>query len=180
MDGKHNRFEVLNSLNKLLQHKETAQKTELLKLFTSYIYMSNPDYKYNETYLTDMIPAFWLNIEKYTRKVSFRENLIGMLKKIEIKDEYKCKLSIQIDETWELEFNSLAEKLERKWYSKITENPKINAVDREKIYVKCQFNDQNMVFTDYMESENSNTLLDFTSNSVEAFLKRLEDNLKNG
>ncbi len=177
----HNRFEVLNSLTQLSKHKETVQNTELLELFANYIYMTNPDYKYNETYLKDMIPTFWRNIEKYTGKVDFREKLINMLEKIKIKDEYKCQLSIQIDKMWELEFNSLAEKLDKKWDRKIAENPKLNAVNRENIYINCQFNNgQNMVFTDYMESKNRNELLDFVSNSVESFLKRLEDQLKNG
>lgn len=174
---KLNKFDVFNNLSKLSKHKETAQKTELLELFASYVHMINPDYKYNETYLKDMIPSFWNNVGKYTNRVSFREKLINELEKVEINDDYMCQLSIQIDETWEIEFNSLSEK---KWKRKILETPNLNAIDREKIYIKCKFsNSQNIVSTDYMDSKNSDKLVRFVISSVESFVQRL-GKVKNG
>lgn len=180
MSDKLRKFDIFNNPSRLSNHQETAQNTELLELFASYVYMTNPDYKYNETYLRDMIPTFWNNVEKYTNKVGFRENLIDMLEKVEINDEYKCQLCIHIDEMWEIEFNSLFEKSEKKWKRKISETPNLKTVDREKIYVKCQFsNGQNIVFTDYMESNNSDKLERFVKKSVESFLIRLGE-MKNG
>jgi hypothetical protein len=177
MSDKLNKFDIFNNLAKLSKHMETAQKTELLELFASYVYLTNPDYKYNETYLRDMIPAFWNNIEKYTDKVCFREKLIDELEKVEISDEYKCQLCIQIDETWGIEFNSLSEK---KWKREILKTPNLNAVDREKIYVKCQFsNGQNTFYTDYKESKDTNELIQFVISSVKSFVQRL-GKVKNG
>lgn len=181
MSEKNNNLKVLNSLPMLLKHKETALKTELLELFASYIYLTNPDYKYNETYLKDMIPMFWNNIEKYISKVSFRDNLINMLEKIVIKDACKCQLKIQIDELWEIEFDSLSEKCERKWENKISEIPKLNAVDRENIYVKYHYKDgQNMVLNDYLESNDRSKLLNFTKSSIDSYLERLGGEVNNG
>jgi len=69
MEDRDYRLKCLNELSELSKHKKTPQMTELLDLFATYVYMTNPDYKYNETYLKDMIPRFWSNVDKYNSKV---------------------------------------------------------------------------------------------------------------
>lgn len=170
------RLENLNNLSKLKKHKETAQKTELLDLFATYVHMTNPDYKYNETYLKDMIPEFWSNVDKYNAKVEFREKMLNEIQKCLISESVKCHLCIQIDETWELRFDNISEGSTSEWKRTVSEMPKLNSVDVKKTYVNCQFsNGMGVVFSDYLISEDKDKLRKFASDSVKSFVDRLEE-----
>lgn len=179
MSKKLNNLHVLNSQSKLAKHKETAQKTELLELFSTYVYLANPDYKYNETYLKDMISGFWENIEKYSVIVSFRNELVSVLKKIEIKSSFKCKLTITIDELWELHYDNISEKGESKWVNLVSENPRLNLIDSEYVYVKYNFDGENHKFTHYLEMKDHNEIKSLTKKYIESFLMRLGGEISN-
>ncbi len=176
MKDKEVRYKTINSPYKLSKHKKTDQKTELLNLFATYIYMTNPDYKYNETYLKDKISVFWEQIEIYKYKVEFRDEILKKIKNIAILDSIKCKLSIQIDEVWELQYDSVSKDNNTGWIESICENPNLKSVDRKKWYIKCHFVDNHgIIFSDYLVSNDKNELLNFTSESVSAFVSRMEE-----
>ena len=147
----------------------------MLDLFATYVYMTNPDYKYNETYLKDMIPGFWSNVDKYNSKVEFREKMLKEIQKCQISESVNCQLCIQIDETWELRFDNISEGSAGEWKRTISEMPKLNSVDTQKTYVKCQFNNgHGSVFSDYLVSEDKEKLKKFATDSVKSFVERLE------
>lgn len=176
MEDRDYRLKCLNELSELSKHKKTPQGTELLDLFATYVYMTNPDYKYNETYLKDMIPGFWSNVDKYNSKVEFREKILKEIQKCQISESLNCQLCIQIDETWELRFDNISEGSTGEWKKTISEMPKLNSVDTKKTYVKCQFsNGQGIVFSDYLVSEDKEILKKFATDSVKSFIDRLED-----
>lgn len=176
MGDKEYRLECLNKLSELSKHKKTPNKEGLLDLFATYIYLINPDYKYNETYLKDMIPGFWSNVEKFNSKVEFRESMLIEIHKSQIPESVNCQLCIQIDETWELIFDNILEGSIGEWKRTISELPKLNTVDTKKTYVKCQFNNgQGSVFSDYLVSEDKEKLKKFAIDSIKSFINRPED-----
>jgi hypothetical protein len=118
LGDKEYRFECINKITKLKKYNETSNNKQLLDLFATYVYWTNPDYKYNETYLKDMIPEFWINVEKYILKIEFREEMLIEIKSIQIPKELRCQLSIQIDDTWELIFDNLHEGSKDGWIRK--------------------------------------------------------------
>ncbi len=175
MGDKDYRLKCLNKLTELSKHKKTPQKTELLDLFATYVYMTNPDYKYNETYLKDMIPGFWRNVDKYNSKVEFREKILEEIQKCKIAENVEWWLNIQIDETWELRFDNVSKGSTGKWKRMISETPKLNSIDTKKTYVKCQFsNGQGSAFSDYLTSEDNEKLKKFAIDAVKSFVDRLE------
>lgn len=176
MGDKEYRLKCINELKELSKHKKTPQKEGLLELFATYIYLTNPDYKYNETYLKDMIPEFWLNVEKYNLKVELREKLLKAVQKVHIPNSTKCQLNIQIDDTWELSFDNTSENSTGEWIRTISEMPKLNSADNTKTYIKCQFNNcQGSVFSDYLISDDNLKLIRFATDLVRSFIDRLGD-----
>lgn len=176
MGDKEYRLKCLNKLSELSKHKKTSQKEGLLELFATYVYLTNPDYKYNETYLKDMIPEFWVNVEKYNLKVELREKLLKAVQKVYIPNSVKCQLCIKIDDTWELRFDNTSEESTVEWIRTISEMPKLNSVDSNKTYVKCQFNNgQGSIFSDYLVSDDNVKLIKFVTDSVKSFIDRLGD-----
>lgn len=176
MGDKEYRLKCLNKLSELSKYKKTPQKEGLLELFATYIYLTNPDYKYNETYLKDMIPEFWVNVEKYNLKVEFREKLLKAVQKVHIPKSAKCQLTIQIDDTWELRLDNTYEDSTDEWIRTISEIPKLNSVDNNKTYIKCQFNNgQGNVFSDYLVSDDNVKLIKFATDSIKSFIGRLGD-----
>ncbi len=175
MGDKEYRLKCLNDLSELSKHKKGSQKEGLLDLFATYVYYTNPDYKYNETYLKDMIPVFWDNVEKYSLKVEFREKMLKEIPKIKILQGVELHLSIQIDDTWELKFDKPSEASTGEWIRRICEIPRLNAVDTNKTYVKCQFNNgQGCVLSNYLVSEDNLKLIKFATDSIKSFIARLE------
>ena len=167
MGNKNYRLESFNDFAKLSTHKETPQQTELLNLFATYVYMTNPDYKYNETYFKDMISMFWSNLEKYKKKLEFREKLRDKINNYLVSNTEKCQLNIQIDETWELKYDNFSDINKGKWQRAICEIPIFNFAGKEKIYLKCRFsNDQGFVFSDYLVSKDEEKLIKFASISL--------------
>ena len=176
MGDKEYRLKCLNKLSELSKCRRTPQNEGLLELFATYVYLTNPDYKYNETYLKDMIPDFWINVEKYNLKVEFREKLLMTVQKVHIPNSAKCKLNIQIDDTWEISFNNAYEDRPGEWIRTISEMPKLNSVDNKKTYIKCQFNNgKGSVFSDYLISEDNLKLIKFATDSIRSFIERLGD-----
>lgn len=176
MGDKDYRLKCLNKLSELSKHKKTPQKEGLLELFATYIYLTNPDYKYNETYLKDMIPEFWTNVEKYNLKVDFRDKILNEVQKIHIPNGVKCQFTLQIDDTWELRFDNTYEDSTGEWIRTISEIPKLNSVDNNKTYIKCQFNNgQGNVFSDYLVSDDNVKLIKFATDSIKSFIDRLGD-----
>lgn len=176
MGDKEYRLKCINEIKNLRKHKKTSQKEELLELFTTYVYLTNPDYKYNETYLKDMIHKFFIDIEKYNLKVNFRDEILDKVQKINIPNNVRCQIIIQIDDTWEVKFNNIYEDTNDKWIRTITEIPKLNFVDNNKTYVKCQFNNkQGSVFSDCLVSDDNVKLINFVIEYIKVFIDRLED-----
>lgn len=176
MGDKDYRLKCINKLSELSKHKKTPQKEVLLDLFATYVYLTNPDYKYNETYLKDMIPEFWINVEKYNLKVGFRDRMLKEVQKIHIPIGKKCQLCIQIDDTWELRLDNTSEESTGEWIRTISEMPKLNSVDTIKTYVKFQFNNsQGNVFSDYLVSDDNVKLIKFATDSIKYFIDRLGD-----
>lgn len=176
MGDKEYRLKGLNKLSELSKHKKTPQKEGLLELFATYVYLTNPDYKYNETYLKDMIPEFWVNVEKYNLKVELREKLLKAVQKVHIPNSAKCQFNIRMDDTWELSFDNTYEDSTGEWIRTISEMPKLNSVDNKKTYIKCQFNNgQGSVFSDYLISDDNLKLIKFATDSVISFIDRLGD-----
>ncbi|MGE0088543.1 MAG: hypothetical protein AB7S50_03605 [Bacteroidales bacterium] len=86
-----------NSLEKILNILKNgySDNKDLLYLFSTYI-ASNPDFKYNATYLTDSIDRFFLDCEIYeTKKLIFEEVIKYLnsvnLSKFEIEIEFDSK-----------------------------------------------------------------------------------------
>ncbi|SHJ08837.1 hypothetical protein SAMN02745751_01737 [Dethiosulfatibacter aminovorans DSM 17477] len=176
MGDKEYRLKCLNRLSELSKHRKTSQKEGLLDLFVTYVYLTNPDYKYNETYLKDMIPKFWINVEKYNLKVELREKMLKEIQKKQIPEGTKCQLCIQVDDTWELRFDNTAEGSIGKWIRTMSEIPRLNSVDNKKTYIKCQFNNgQGSVFSDYLVSDDNVKLIKFAADSVKSYIDRLGD-----
>lgn len=174
MGDKEYRLKCINGLKALSKHKKTTQKQELLELFATYVYWTNPDYKYNETYLKDMIPEFWTNVEKYNLKVDFRDKMLNEVQKINILNGVKCQFTIQIDDTWELRFDNTYEDSTGEWIRTISEIPKLNSVENKKTYIKCQFNNgSENVFSDYLVSDDKVKLIKFVTDSIKSFIDRL-------
>lgn len=156
-------FKEINELN----YKEN---NNLLELFSSYVYLKNPDYKYNESYLLDIIPEFWENIKLYSTKVSFKNELLNKIKEINIDPEYK--LIVVIDDFWILEFNN--KNVENNtWDVNISEQPDLNSIDKDKTYLKCKFcNSQNKIFSDYFISKDNKELIKFVCNAINLFVRK--------
>ena len=174
MIEKINNLECINDFLELEQCIGKKENYNLLNLFATYVFWSNPDYKYNETYLKDMIPKFMINIKRYSLKLEFREKILEEIQKIEVPQNFKCKLLIQIDGIWELKFENIYEDSIGKWIKTISETPKLNSVDNNKIYVKCQFNNsQGISFSDYLLSDDNLKLIKFVTDSVRFFIDRL-------
>jgi len=97
------------SLQRILNILKDGYKDDkdLLYLFSSYI-ASNPDFKYNSTYLTDSIDRFFLDYEIYeTKKIIFEEvikyvNLVNH-SKFEIEIEFDSKFKYNTDSSSNLE-----------------------------------------------------------------------------
>ena len=173
MGDREERLKCINEIKELSKYKKSHQKEGLLKLFATYVYLTNPDYKYNETYLKDMIPDFWINVEKYTVKVDFRDKIFCEIQKIHIPNCVKFNFNIQIDDTWELIFDNLRDESARKWAKKISEMPNLNSVANNKTYVKCQFNNsQGKFFSDYLVSDDNLKLIKFVTDSIRFFIDR--------
>lgn len=176
MGDKDYRLKCINELKELSKHNKTPQKEGLLELFATYVYLTNPDYKYNETYLKDMIPDFWINVEKYNLKVEFREKLLMAVQKVHSLNSARCQLNIQIDDTWEISFDNAYEDSLGEWKRTISEMPKLNSVDNKKTYIKCQFNNgKGSVFSDYLISDDNVKLIKFATDSIKSFIDRLGD-----
>lgn len=125
------------------KHRETPAKDELLKLFATYVYMVNPDYKYNETYLKDMIPAFWVDVETYYDRLLFCDKLLKTIQATKAEEGF----SIEVDDTWKL---ASKERSRGKWQIMESEECKIKEVNAEKIYIKCHYTSrQGTVYSDY-------------------------------
>lgn len=98
-----NVYDLQKSFEKVLNILNNGYKDDkdLLYLFSSYI-ASNPDFKYNITYLTDSIDRFFLDYEIYeTKKLIFEEvikyiNSIN-LSKFEIEIEFDSKFKYNTD-----------------------------------------------------------------------------------
>ncbi|HHX59333.1 MAG TPA: hypothetical protein GX707_01115 [Epulopiscium sp.] len=174
MNEKKRSVESFNDSKQLAEAINTDKNTELLNLFATYVYMTNQDYKYNETYLRDMIPGFWGNIQKYHAKVLFCEYLLSEVEKMVMPRAVKYRLTIIIDETWELRFKNIPEEKKSKWEKVISAIPKLNAIDKKKIYVQCRFCDsEDVIFSDYLMSGDQEQLVQFVKGSIEIFIRKM-------
>lgn len=174
MGEKDYRLKNINELEKMKKQKENQQKTDLLDLFTTYIYMTNPDYQYNETYLKDMIPDFWNNVSIYTKKLEIREKISKSVQPITIMNDIKFKIQIQLDETWELNYTYDTKESKGDWEMRIADIPNLTAVDYNKTYVKCNFSDnQYICFSDYIVADNDDDIIDFVMKSINLVKKRM-------
>lgn len=75
---------------------------ELLLLFSSYI-ASNPDFKYNTTYLTDSIDQFFIDYRMYSRKKLIFEDIINCLNSLN-----SSKLEIEIEFDSKFRYNTVS------------------------------------------------------------------------
>lgn len=80
---------------------------DLLFLFSSYI-ASNPNFKYNTTYLTDSIDKFFSDLEIYSHKKKIYEEIIDYLNKLnsskyEIEVEFDSKFKYNTKSSTKLE-----------------------------------------------------------------------------
>ena len=169
------RLKNINELEKIKKQKETQQKVDLLDLFTTYIYMTNPDYKYNETYLKDMIPSFWNAVSIYTNKLDLREKILNKVQPITTSNDIGFQIQIQLDETWELNYISDSNSKKKYWEKKISDNPKLNSVDYKKTYIKCKFMDINGIcFSDYIVADVESDIIQFVINLIKLVKDRKE------
>jgi len=174
MGEKKYRLKNINELEKIKKQKETQQKADLLDLFTTYIYMTNPDYKYNETYLKDMIPSFWNDVSIYTKKLEIREKILKNVQSITISNDIKFQIQIQLDETWELKYNCDTKESIGNWEMRISDAPNLTSVDYEKTYVKCNFTDKHDIyFSDYTVKDNDDDIIEFVVKSINLVKKRM-------
>lgn len=89
--------------NKILSIIKEGYKDdkELLFLFSSYI-ASNPDFKYNTTYLTDSIDQFFIDYNMYSRKILIFEEIINYLNKL---NSSKHEIEIEFDSKYRYSTN---------------------------------------------------------------------------
>lgn len=167
MGENENRLKIINELEKIKKQKEIQQKVDLLDLFTTYIYMTNPDYKYNETYLKDMIPSFWRAVSIYTNKLELREKILNKVQPITTSNDIGFHIQIQLDETWELKYIYDQNCKRSSWEKRISDTPKLNSVDYKKTYVKCKImDDLGTCFSDYLISGIDSDILNFIVDSI--------------
>lgn len=167
MGEKDYRLRCINELSKVKKQKKTPLKEDLLDLFTTYIYLTNPDYKYNETYLKDMILGFWYDVSKYVDKLELREKILAKIKLVTIPNEIKIR--IQIDETWDLNYNG------SNWEMVIADMPKLTAVDAKKTYVKCKFiNEHGIFFSDYDVFDKEGEIIKFVADTIKVVIDEIE------
>jgi hypothetical protein len=97
-------IEDLNKpLQKTLNILKDGFKTDkdLLYLFSSYV-ASNPNFKYNTTYLTDSIDHFLMDLELYSKKKTYFDEVIQYLQELN-----KSKFEIEILFDSKFRFNTI-------------------------------------------------------------------------
>lgn len=173
----NSRLKCINELEELNIQNEFNEGTKLLELFSTYVYLTNPDYKYNETYLKDMIAEFWTNIEKYHSKVKFRDKIFHSVNGLLTPNKSNCQFIIQIDETWELRMDSTTEKKSSEWIRVVSPIPHLNSVSNDKTYIKFQFDNlQGNIFSEYRvinnkDSEKEDELIRFINKAIIDFIE---------
>ncbi len=175
MGEREYRLKNINELKKFRKLKATQEKVDLLDLFTTYIYLTNPDYKYNVTYLIDLIPGFWNDVSIYTNKLELREKILKNVQPITISNVIKFQIQIQLDETWELNYNCDTKETRSNWEMRISDTPKLTSVDYKKTYVKCKFMDNHGIyFSDYIVADAEDDIIQFVVNSINLIKDRME------
>lgn len=171
MQNKVEKFYSSDDINNIFL--DDVKQADLLELFSKYVYLDNPNYKYNETYLIDLIPKFQDFINIYKCRLKFYEKMIKDLdedveintalnKYINMNKENKFSIDLVIDDFYCIKLNALTPN----WEKSIIKNNNLKLVKNKELlfYVKllCGVisSEESITFSKHYETNETNKLID--------------------
>lgn len=151
--------------------------SETLFLFSSYI-SSNPNFKYNSTYLTDIIDVFSEDVAKFEIKIKKFE---GIANEIYLRIKNRIKVDLIFDEVicFKMDQNN---QCIRKIYEEKIDSFKLNEIGKKNFTIKfiCEYEDNLIMylfyfsdFTKFRKRRTKTDPLDFTSKDLNEFIDNL-------